>query len=224
MISSLRNLGLLIALAGLVFAVQPVAADVQKIKWDDLTPKFKPLKDPLAKLDPQLRYGLQTIAWVRSLTDEQRKSPTYKAMIKDAKLFEEDFKKAKIDVDKLILSYAKRQMEMLKRERKTVAKLDNKRVQLAGYLLPLEFSAKGETDFLLVPYVGACIHVPPPPANQIVFVKTKRPFMPRGLFTPVRVTGLMATRASKRTLALADGSGKVSVGYHLKAENIATMK
>ena len=47
--------------------------------------------------------------------------------------------------------------------------------RLPGYIVPLEESAKGLKEFLLVPYYGACIHSPPPPANQIVHVLLKQP-------------------------------------------------
>lgn len=47
--------------------------------------------------------------------------------------------------------------------------------RLPGYIVPLEESAKGMKEFLLVPYYGACIHSPPPPANQIVYVVLKQP-------------------------------------------------
>ncbi|MDE2594903.1 MAG: DUF3299 domain-containing protein [Burkholderiales bacterium] len=47
--------------------------------------------------------------------------------------------------------------------------------RLPGYIVPLEESAKGLKEFLLVPYYGACIHSPPPPANQIVHVRLKQP-------------------------------------------------
>ncbi len=51
-------------------------------------------------------------------------------------------------------------------------KLNGKKVKLPGFIAPLE-SANGEiSEFLLVPYFGACIHVPPPPVNQTVLVKT----------------------------------------------------
>ena len=46
--------------------------------------------------------------------------------------------------------------------------LDGKGVKLPGYIIPFDVSADGVTTFMLVPYVGACIHVPPPPANQTV--------------------------------------------------------
>lgn len=50
------------------------------------------------------------------------------------------------------------------------AKMDGRKVRLPGYVVPLEENAAGMTEFLLVPYFGACIHTPPPPANQIVHV------------------------------------------------------
>lgn len=56
-----------------------------------------------------------------------------------------------------------------------VAALNNTQARLPGYVVPLEEGAQGELkEFLLVPYFGACIHTPPPPANQIVHVSTVR--------------------------------------------------
>ena len=51
----------------------------------------------------------------------------------------------------------------------TEPSLDGTRVKLPGYLVPLEESAAGHTEFLLVPTAGACVHTPPPPTNQIVY-------------------------------------------------------
>jgi hypothetical protein len=52
------------------------------------------------------------------------------------------------------------------------AELDGQRVTIPGFVVPLERGADGLlTEFLLVPYFGACIHVPPPPPNQIVYVR-----------------------------------------------------
>jgi hypothetical protein len=49
--------------------------------------------------------------------------------------------------------------------------LDGKVVRIPGYMVPLEDESEIVSEFLLVPYVGACIHTPPPPPNQIVEVK-----------------------------------------------------
>ena len=47
----------------------------------------------------------------------------------------------------------------------------NKKVRLPGYAVPLDANRQDKREFLLVPYFGACIHTPPPPANQIVLVR-----------------------------------------------------
>lgn len=50
--------------------------------------------------------------------------------------------------------------------------LNGKKIKLAGYISPLENTDGNVSDFLLVPYFGACIHVPAPPLNQTVLVQT----------------------------------------------------
>ena len=55
-----------------------------------------------------------------------------------------------------------------------LAALDGKLVKVPGFSVPLEDWASSVTEFLLVPYVGACIHTPPPPPNQLVYVKMKK--------------------------------------------------
>lgn len=79
-------------------------------------------------------------------------------------------------------------------ERAPVVKsLDGKRVRIAGFVVPLERNDKGVTEFLLVPYFGACIHTPPPPANQIVHVLPKAPVPPEKAIFPLYVTGTLKT-------------------------------
>lgn len=78
----------------------------------------------------------------------------------------------------------------------TVNELDGVKISMPGYMLPLDYTEKGMvTAFLLVPYYGACIHVPPPPPNQIVYVDTQgEAVKSRGLWDPVTVTGTMTVR------------------------------
>lgn len=75
----------------------------------------------------------------------------------------------------------------------TVAAMDGAAVKLAGYVVPLEGNKAELREFLLVPYFGACVHSPPPPANQIVHVIADQPA--RGLRTmdTVWVSGTMKT-------------------------------
>ncbi len=76
----------------------------------------------------------------------------------------------------------------------TVEALDGRRVRIGGYVLPFDFTGSGTINrFLLVPYVGACIHVPPPPPNQLVYVTADTPVEIGGLWHPVFVEGVMRT-------------------------------
>ena len=104
------------------------------------------------------------------------------------------------------------------------AVLDGQTVRLPGYVLPLEITGKKVTEFLLVPWVGACIHTPPPPPNQIVHVKADAPFEVTSLFAPVWVTGRLTAGATKRELTLLDGSSDIDVGYTVRASRIEPFK
>ena len=83
----------------------------------------------------------------------------------------------------------------------TVTELDGQRVRVPGFALALEYTAdKMVTEFLLVPYFGACIHVPPPPPNQIVYVTAEKPVKVSNMWDPVWVTGTMRTQANYNDL------------------------
>ncbi|MFW6413131.1 MAG: DUF3299 domain-containing protein [Oceanicaulis sp.] len=82
-----------------------------------------------------------------------------------------------------------------------VEELDGRRVRIGGYVLPFDFTGSREINrFLLVPYVGACIHVPPPPPNQLVYVTTEEPIVVDGLWDPVFAEGIMRTTRNDNEL------------------------
>jgi uncharacterized protein len=85
-------------------------------------------------------------------------------------------------------------------------------VRIPGYVVPIGFDGVGVKQFLLVPYVGACIHVPPPPPNQIIYVESKKRVPLRRQFEAVIVTGTFA--ASELSTDLAE------VGYRIAAEAV----
>lgn len=66
-------------------------------------------------------------------------------------------------------------------------------VRIPGYVVPLEESKAGMTEFLLVPYFGACVHSPPPPSNQIVHVLPQTPAAGLRSMDTVWVTGVLST-------------------------------
>ena len=84
-----------------------------------------------------------------------------------------------------------RQMREIWDNAPTNPKMDGARVRLPGYVVPLE-EVKGELqEFLLVPYFGACVHSPPPPANQIIHVLPQS--VPKGVrsMDPVWISGTL---------------------------------
>ena len=204
----------LIVVVSLVGSVGPASA-VKQIEWENLLPKLPPLTDPLAGLNLEQRYDVETIQWARGLTEEQKRFVENQQGVRDAKMYEQQFRTAGLDVDELLEKYRSWLTAVAKREEQVNAQLNGQVVRLAGYLLPLEFSEHGTTDFLLVPYVGACIHVPPPPPNQIVFVRLAKKFRVQELFASVWISGKLKTQVTSKALTLIDGTADIPVGYHI---------
>ena len=90
--------------------------------------------------------------------------------------------------------------------------LSGKLVRIAGFVAPLDFLGGDElAEFLLVPYFGACIHVPPPPANQIIYVTLDKP---RGIqmMDTVWVYGKLEIEKTESDIG--------DAGYRIKAEAV----
>jgi uncharacterized protein len=93
----------------------------------------------------------------------------------------------------------------------TVSSLNNTRVRIPGYVVPLDFSPKNTySGFLLVPYFGACIHTPPPPPNQIVYVAANPQVTVKDIWAPVWVEGVLTTQRKDSKLADAAYTLKLS--------------
>ena len=94
-----------------------------------------------------------------------------------------------------------------------VEELDGELVKIPGFVVPLEVSEGGKvSEFLLVPYFGACIHYPPPPANQIVHITAEDPMDLESTWEPIWATGKLQTEF--RDLGLA------TAGYSMAADAI----
>nr|WP_086937612.1 DUF3299 domain-containing protein [Thaumasiovibrio occultus] len=79
--------------------------------------------------------------------------------------------------------------------------LNGSHIKLPGFVIPLEGDSQTITEFLLVPYFGACIHVPPPPPNQIVYVKFEEGVPIQQLWDVIYVNGIIKTEAVSHDLA-----------------------
>ena len=87
--------------------------------------------------------------------------------------------------------------------------LEGRLIRLPGYVVPISQDDKGRvTEFFLVPYYGACIHMPPPPPNQVVYSVPAQPFAIKSLTTPYWISGPM--KISSKTTRLGAAAYTVS--------------
>lgn len=73
----------------------------------------------------------------------------------------------------------------------TLQKHIDQTISIQGFMLPMDFSAREVSEFLLMPYIPACMHVPPPPSNQIIHVIMKEGRSVPASFFPVEVSGVL---------------------------------
>jgi len=73
-----------------------------------------------------------------------------------------------------------------------VETLNGQQISIPGFVVPLDSDDEMITEFLLVPYFGACIHVPPPPSNQMIHVVPKYPLLQDESWDAITVVGTIA--------------------------------
>jgi uncharacterized protein len=190
----------------------------RQVTWDDLSIKLSAAENPFAALSMD---QLELLVDVASARDRKARGVALSPQeLANEKAATDKLKHAGIDVDALLRT--RDEIAEKKRAQASAVNpaLNGKLVRIPGYLLPLEFSGKQVTEFLLVPWVGACIHTPPPPPNQIVHVKSDKPFEMNGNFDAVWVTGRITAGAAKKSVYLTDGSSEIDVGYSMRASQL----
>lgn len=82
--------------------------------------------------------------------------------------------------------------------------MDGKAIRIPGFIVPLEFNSEQTiTEFFLVPYFGACLHMPPPAPNQIIYVKHPEGIQLNALYDPFWITGVLRASLVENDLAAA---------------------
>ena len=193
------------------------AEQVRQLSWEDLVPAHLLANDPLTDLSPeQLNLVVWVINTLDSLPPRGAETEEFYREIDEAL---PQLRRAGIDITELM---AKRKQLRTA----VVEELNGQRVRIPGYLLPLEMSDTEVKEFLLVPYIGACIHVPPPPPNQIVHVNIvqQEGYRVKSMYEPVWVSGEISVKSMVKDLYLVDGSTGVNIGYTMQANRIEPYK
>jgi hypothetical protein len=195
------------------------AQEVKVIQWHNLVSDEVKFDDPFEKLTEDQIYDLSYVARMRMLQERKFGSVSDKIL----KTIEETEKKLTaegVDIEGLLAQ--REAITELRRERAeaVVDSLNGLYIRMIGYLLPLDFDGKKGVEFLLVPWVGACIHTPPPPQNQIVFIKFDKGYETSSLYTPVWVEGTLRTESLTKELFLVDGKSNINLGYSMRPKSI----
>ncbi|MBM5572419.1 MULTISPECIES: DUF3299 domain-containing protein [Deefgea] len=205
---------LLILIAAL-FSNLVLAAEAKVVKWPQLQPDDPALRKAITSMNQEqksrLMRAIQQLELKQQLESNKVKPANLTAA--DVALLKEDLKDLKPLISEIEAFEKKRISEM-------IPSLQGQVIELSGYLLPLKLKGKLVTEFLLVPVIGACIHVPAPPPNQMVVVQYPAGFAQGDLFAPVTVVGKLAIKSAKANLALADGAADVDVGYQMLASEV----
>ena len=223
------------AILAVTVAFAGVAGASQRLGWEDLAPPFDGTADPLYRLADDVQADFYDLMWARSLIADmktlKKTHSAIRAVGASAKNMKAEFEAteaearanleaAGVDIAALIAEAEAYDEQLEVYNATLVDALDGRDVEIPGYALPLEYTGTEISEFLLVPYVGACIHVPPPPPNQIVYVRFAEGFESAGLFTPVLVAGRISAGRSSQSLSYMDGSADIAVGYSLDASAI----
>ncbi|NLY26302.1 MAG: DUF3299 domain-containing protein [Alcaligenaceae bacterium] len=115
------------------------------------------------------------------------------------------------DTDPRVLTLYER-MRQVWDQAPVVKTLDQNNVRLPGFVVTLEKDTRGVSEFLLVPYFGACIHTPPPPANQIIHVKSPRPVADLETMDTVWIQGQLKIERGNSDMGIS--------GYSLIADQV----
>ena len=91
----------------------------------------------------------------------------------------------------------------------------SKKISIKGFMIPLDYNSKKVDEFLLVPFIPACMHVPPPPANQVVLVKMSKGKKADSSYFPIKVSG---------SLSLGKKQGLIDSSFSMVATEVSEIK
>ena len=192
---------------------------VQPITWRNLVPQVEIDNDPFLELTSDQKLDLVVASRIRELKSVGVNiTPEQTQKFNDAvKRLEDD----QIDMDGLIALRGEIVAQRTHAMAAVNGTLNGQQVRLAGYVLPLGTGGQKITEFLLVPWVGACIHTPPPPPNQMIHITVPNGMEPRGQFSPVWIEGTIEVEPASYDLFLVDGSMEVKVAYTMVTDAIS---
>ena len=209
-----KTLSLVLSVLSLTTVSLPTYANTAvALEWQDLNSAAQEVTLEMPDLTDQQMRLLQGVIAMSASKEEQ--------VQQQAVEFKETLKEQGINADEVIALRDEYMQTMKASAEAITTEFDGKKVRVPGFIVPLEFSeGMTATEFLLVPVAGACIHMPPPPANQIVRVSFPEGFQVQNVQYPVWVEGDFSSNKVTEEVYLVDGKSNLTMGYEMDASMI----
>ncbi|WP_169307171.1 DUF3299 domain-containing protein [Ferrimonas sediminicola] len=205
-----------------MLAATQASAKPEAIEFSDLVdPLAVVFDDPYKDMGPHLLKELKILVELDEKLSQNGLAEDERAQLNERRKAAKDMLEINgQDVDALL---AQRWNVAKKRQNARMTTnpvLDGAEVVLSGYLIPAPRTADGSYFGYLVPEVGMCSHLPPPPPNQLVRVKLLDDPKGQSLYVPVRVSGRLSVKASDDRIFILDGEARMLSGWTLYANTI----
>lgn len=207
-----------LALCGLVGVGAWTAEPERTVDWQDLRPPVTAENNPFATMSDAQNEALRQIVLSRLMQARGLAAPD--AAERHRAEWAQQLRAQGIDADAVL---AQREVLIAQRQAAAetgVAALEGQHVRLGGYLLPAALQGDQVTEFLLVPWVGACSHTPPPPPNQSVRVRPARPYPMSRAYEPVWISGALRVRPQEKSVFVVDGELAVRSAYAIDGATV----
>lgn len=201
----------------LLLACSPMISASETIDWEQLVPELDQSLDPYSDMPSDLQWAVMRLVHIRQMKANGKGNEKIDRLELG---YSDKLTKGGYDLDTVLREKAEFEQLEQANEYRMVEGLNGTEVRIAGYLLPTEFSGDKVTEFLLVPTAGACIHTPPPPANQLVHVRLEKGFENKDLYTPVWVSGRISTGIIEESVSYRDGETSIEAGYSMNASSV----
>ncbi|MGF1752780.1 DUF3299 domain-containing protein [Vibrio makurazakiensis] len=201
------------------FSMASHSSEVSYTYWDELRPNMQTIEDPFELLNVNQLDDLSYIVKYMEVEGDPNKSPSNE-LLNEYTQSKTRLEKAGVDIEYLLSV-----REQITVQRKTLATEANPKVldethRVPGFITPIDFDGTKVTKFLFVPTAGACIHTPPPPANQMILVNYPQGVEVESLSTPMWIEGKLTAQDSTLDISYVDGDSEVSTIYAMDATNV----
>lgn len=181
---------------------EAIAPIQQAITTEKSLDQSKKQENSSSEIPPDSAF--KTIEWTDLIPKEDLEAlmnpPDYVTEIEDGSL--EDQISSQIQNAFAVASDDRYQQALV--STRIVPEINGKAIRLPGFIVPLEFNdIQVMTQFFLVPFFGACIHLPPPPPNQIIFVNYPQGLKLKNFYDPYWISGILKTTLIENDMAIA---------------------